>query len=203
MLGRTIELVPDGTTIMIATALGQRPYDPVEEIHQPVVRLKNAERLFQLVGLEAIHVFHQMNPDLTINFATSDLAAGAAETLRALYVDEAGPIFHVEQSRRQLFVELEVPPALQHNRDLVIRHRGVNDFLERADDYIWQSPTNEQSTAHHSGEGILLAWRKGGKISSSVTDMAVTDIAPSILHIFGLPPQPWQRPRHDGVWRFV
>ena len=39
LLGELLELVDDDTILLVGTALGQKPHDPVYEIHNPVVRL--------------------------------------------------------------------------------------------------------------------------------------------------------------------
>ena len=197
MIGRLMALLPDGGVLVIAGALGQHPYDPVSELHNPVVRLADPERLFTALGLEGFSVHHEMNPDLTVNFA-DDTAAKAAETMvTGLYVDPEQPLFVCQRRGPQLFLELEVPPLLQHHPDAAVRHRSLNSLVVPAAECIWQAPSNEQSTAHHDGTGLLLAWRKGGRMMPNAAEVSVTDIAPTLLALFGQPPAPW----HGDGWQ--
>ena len=52
VLGEILERVDDDG-ILVGTALGLRPLDPVSEIHNPVVRLVNERELFEAVGLKS------------------------------------------------------------------------------------------------------------------------------------------------------
>ncbi len=71
LIGQAVDMLDGNGTLMVATGPGQRPYDPIEEIHNPVVKLVQAEKLFRRLGLDRFSVLHQMNPDLTINFETA------------------------------------------------------------------------------------------------------------------------------------
>jgi len=193
LVKRAIDALSDGDTLVIGSALGQRPYDPVREIHNPVIRFENADRFLQRLGLTAIRVHYEMNPDLTIDCADSDDAAQYAEIVRGLEWADGSAVFFCQQRRNQLFLELIFPPAVEHDRNALIRHRDQADFAERAHDYVWQSETNEQSTAHHIEEGLLIVWRKGHKIRAGRSDMLVTQIAPMLLELFGLDPCEWHR----------
>jgi hypothetical protein len=67
--------------------------------------------------------------------------------------------------------------------------------------HIAEHWNNDQSTAHHKDVGLLMAWCKGKRVVSEHKSIAITDIAPSILAQFGLPPQPWHKPEKCPAWR--
>ena len=193
LVGQAINLLPENGTLIIVTGLGQRPYDPVGEIHNPVVKLLQAEKLFQKLGLESFQVLHQMNPDLTINFRTDRDAYEAQSKINGLYIIEGAPLFFVDQRGSQLFLELEVPPEFEKDQNLVICHVDQAGFPVLASEYIWLSPTNEQSTANHEEKGFLLMWKK---LSGSLTfadKMDVDQIAPLIMREFDLDPAVWHK----------
>ena len=79
LLGEVLELVDDSTVVLVGTGLGQRPYDPVGEIHNPVVRLVREHELFTALGFRGATVLTQINPDVTVSLA-DDATAGRAET---------------------------------------------------------------------------------------------------------------------------
>lgn len=198
-LGQLADNVPDGTVIMVVTGLGQRPYDPVTEIHNPVVRLVDPDVLLQKMGLSNFQVFHQMNPDVTVNFETEGAAVEAETKIGDLHVEVSDPLFHVDRRGHQLFLELNVPPVLQREPDRSIQSRLDNAFHVRASDHIWQSSNNEQSTAHHEDQGLILAWQKGGALAAAAESVPITDLAPAMLQLLGVDPQVWHRPTVDHL----
>lgn len=192
MIGSAMSMLKDGDILMIATGLGQHPYDPVHEIHNPVVRLKNPESLFDRIGVVGCQVRHQMNPDLTLDFDTSDDAEAAFSLIDGLFVVEGQSLFTITKRGRQLFLELEVPPELEADPSLSVRHAQINSLDEAASDYIWLSPTNEQSTAHHDEQGLLWIWQKGERLAALTERLPVDRIAPALLNLYGIAPQEWQ-----------
>ncbi len=193
LVGRAMDTLSEGDTLVIGSALGQRPYDPVSEIHNPVVRFENADRFFKRLGLTDFRVHYEMNPDLTLDCATDEDAARYAATIDGLEWPDGSAVLFCQRRRRQLFLELILPATVEHDRSAKIRHRERPDFAERAHDYVWQSDTNEQSTAHHAEEGLFLVWRKGQKIQAGRQDILVTEIAPALLELFRLDPCTWHR----------
>jgi len=191
LLGRLLEIVDDKTIVLVGTGLGQRPFDPVGEIHNPVVRLVKERELFDAVGLREYSVLHQMNPDVTVNFGSEAAAQAGELALAGLYVDSAEGLFHVARRGSQVFVELNMPRRSAPGDLPPIRHRALAQLCVPFSRHIHEHPTADQSTAHHKDAGWLLAYSKGLKLSSSETSMSVTEIAPTILAWFGLPTPAW------------
>jgi hypothetical protein len=201
-LARMIEAVPDGGWILFGTGLGVRPFDPCGEIHNPVVRLVRERELFDALGLTDYTVLHQMNPDVTVNLASEAAAAGALEQIRALEVLPGEPLFTAQQRGRQLFLELNMPRRSRANgAPLSIRSPLVPGFRADFARHISEHWNNDQSTAHHKDAGLLIAWRKGQRVTTPHTSISVTDIAPAILSLFGIAPQPWHRPEKLPVFQ--
>jgi hypothetical protein len=190
-LGEVLERVDDNTVILVGTALGQRPFDPVVDIHNPVVRLINERELFDAIGLGQYTVLHQMNPDVTVNLPDEATAKQAEEKLAGLWVTEHEPLFSVQRRGAQVFCELNMPQRTHPDERFTIRHRALPAFRADLARHISEHPTNDQSTAHHKDSGWLLAYCKGARVNAPEPVIRVTDIAPTILSFFGLPPQPW------------
>lgn len=203
VLGRCMEMVAPGTVVLLATGLGQRPFDPTHEIHNPVVRLIHAEELFDAIGLRNYELLHQMNPDVTVNLATVAEADAAAERARGLHVREGEPLFAVSQRGRQLFLELDMPRRQEAGERIAIRHRALPDFEADLARHVEEHGTNDQSTAHHKDAGLLLAWRRGGELAADRRSVPVTDVAPTILSLFDLPAPDWMRPSGSPAVRVV
>src|SRR4029078_9612294 len=97
VLGEGLERVDDDTVILVGTALGQRPFDPVKDIHNPVVRLVHADELFDAIGMKGYTVLHQMNTDVTITLADEAAARATEIAVGGLYVNEHEPLFTVQR----------------------------------------------------------------------------------------------------------
>ncbi len=190
-LGELLEIADERTVVLVGTALGQRPFDPVTDIHNPVVRLVEERALFDGVGMRDYEVLHQMNPDLTINLADEAAARAAAEKLGGFYVEGHGGLFTVQRRGQQVFCELDMPRRAKDGETFTIRHRALDGFRADFARHIREHGTADQSTAHHKDSGWLLACRRSGRVRATHDVVSVTDVAPTILSLFGLPPSPW------------
>lgn len=192
-LTELIELCDDNTLLLVGTGLGQGPVDPIDGIHNPVVRLVRELELFDEVGLRDYRVLHQMNPDLTITFRDAAAASKAKPIVEGFYVQAGQPLFYVDQRQQQLFCEFVMPRGLFGKTDGVyIAHTGRPELKFRFARHVSQHPTNDQSTAQHHDAGWLLAWGKGRRISALRKSLPVTEVAPALLSLYGIEPQPWQ-----------
>lgn len=191
VLGEILDMVDPNTVVLVGTALGQRPFDPVVDIHNPVVRLVKERELFDALGLCDYVVLHQMNPDLTVNFPDEERAAAGARAIEGLYVHAGESLFTVQRRGPQVFIELNMPKRATPAETFTIRHATRPGLAVEFGHHIHEHPTADQSTAHHKDSGWLLAYCAGQNIVGDADVIRVTDIAPTILALFGLPPQAW------------
>ena len=191
LLGELLELVDDDTILLVGTALGQKPHDPVHEIHNPVVRLVREDELFAALGFPGVKVLTQMNPDVSFSLADEATAERAADVLRGLYVHPGKGLFEVERRGRQVFLELIMPRRRKGETLPPIRHTGIADFQAPFERHVHEHGTNDQSTAQHDEPGFLLAYSAGRTLELVRPNVLVTEIAPTILSWFGIAPQPW------------
>lgn len=192
-LGELLDMASPDTVVLVGTALGQRPFDPVTDIHNPVVRLVNERELFDAVGLRDYVVLHQMNPDVTINFASEAGAVDGERLLNGLRVEGHHALFTVQRRGHQVFCELDMPRRSEDGEAFTIRHDGLPSWSAPFARHIHEHGTADQSTAHHKDSGWLLACRKSGRVRATRDVVSVTDVAPTILDLYGLPPAPWMR----------
>jgi len=176
---------------VIGTALGQKPHDPVHEIHNPVVRLVHERELFAALGFPDAQVLTQMNPDVSLTLPDERAAERAEDVLRGLYVHPGKPLFEVDRRGRQVFLELLMPKRQRGETLPPIRHATLTGFQVPFERHVHEHPTNDQSTAQHDESGLLLAYCAGRDLEMVRPEIPVTDIAPTILSWFGIGPQPW------------
>lgn len=192
-LADVFEMVDNDTVVVVGTALGQRPFDPAQDIHNPVVRLVREDELFRAIGLAPHVVLHQMNPDVTINFRDEDAAGRGVELLSGLFVLEREPLFEVQRRGAQVFCELNMPRREARDQRFQIRHRGLAGWSAPFERHVEEHGTADQSTAHHKDSGWILAWSKGRKVEARREVASVTAVAPSLLDLYGIAPRPWMR----------
>jgi hypothetical protein len=190
LLGELLELVGDDGVLLVGTALGQRPHDPVHEIHNPVVRLVREDELFAALGLPPARILTQMNPDVSMTFADEAAARQAAERVAGLHVHPDEPLFEVDRRGPQVFLELVMPKRRPGEPLPPIRHAAAG-FSAPFERHVHEHPTNDQSTAQHDEPGFLLAYSASRRLEAARASMAVTEIAPMLLGWYGVPPAPW------------
>jgi len=190
-LAELFHLVDNNTVVVVGTALGVRPFDPVHEIHNPVVRLVHEGELFAALQLPAHVVLHQMNPDITVNFEDEGAATRGAALLAGLRVLDDEGLFHVQRRGRQVFCELNMPQRTSRGQRYAIRHDAKPDWSVPLERHVEEHGTADQSTAHHKDSGWCLAWSKGRRIHATREVASVTAVAPTLLSLYGLPAQPW------------
>jgi hypothetical protein len=193
LLADLLQLIDEDTILVVCTALGQKPHDPVHEIHNPVVRLVREKELFARLGFPGVKILTQMNPDVSITLPDETTAQRAADAVRGLYVHSGKGLFELERRGRQVFLELIMPHRRKGETLPPIRHTRLRDFEAPFERYVREHPTNDQSTAQHKEMGFMLAYSPRLAIESARSDMAVTEIAPTVLSWFGIPPQPWMQ----------
>lgn len=203
-LGELLQMVDERTVVLVGTALGVRPFDPAKgEIYNPVVRLVAERELFDAVGWRGYTVLHQMNPDVTVNFASPEAAQAAQAAIEGLHVHPGEELFTVQRKGPQLFLELNMPRRATLEEELRIRHRDRPELSIPLERHIHEHPTNDQSTSHHKDSGWLLAYCKGSALEAKKDVISVTDIAPTILSLYGIAPQPWMDPQAEIAFRFA
>ncbi len=195
LLAELLAIAGDDAVLVVGTALGQKPHDPVHEIHNPVVRLVHERELFAALGFAEAKVLTQMNPDVSLTLADEAEAERAAAVMRGLYVHPGKPLFEVDRRGPQVFLELLMPRRQRGETLPPIRHVALPDFEAPFGRHVDEHPTNDQSTAQHDEPGFLLAYCAGRKLERVRAEIPVTDIAPMILSWFGIGPQPWM---HDA-----
>ena len=191
LLDELLELAGDDAIFVVGTALGQKPHDPVHQIHNPVVRLVREVELFSALGIPDAKVLTQMNPDVSLTLQDEADAERAADAVRGLYVHPGKPLFEVERRGRQVFLELLMPRRQPGEVLPPIRHIARPDFEAPFERHVHEHKTNDQSTAQHDEPGFLLVYSRGRKLELVRPQIPVTDIAPMLLSWFGIPPQPW------------
>lgn len=193
LLGELLEMIDANTVLLIGTGLGQKPHDPVHEIHNPVVRLVAEHELLAAIGFPGAEILTQMNPDVSINLVDDATAERAASALRGFYVHPGQALFEVDRRGRQVFIELLMPKRRNGEALPPIRHTVLAGFEAPFDRHVHEHPTNDQSTAQHRERGLLIAYSAGRELDLVREKIAVTDIAPTVLSWFGIAPAPWMR----------
>tara|TARA_A100001037_G_scaffold305239_1_gene344580 strand:+ start:494 stop:1948 length:1455 start_codon:yes stop_codon:yes gene_type:complete len=189
-----LRLAGNDVVIIVAGGLGQCPMDPVDEIHNPIVRLVDPLHLFQLAGIKNFTAAHQMNPDLTLTFEDEVWAQDGQDRLAGFRIQESEPMFKTCRRGHQIFVDLVLPPDWLASSNSMIRHKEIENLSVPCDRHISLNSAMEQSTAHHIDAGLLLAYSPARNLRRLTEVVDVSAIAATILSLFGIQPQPWMDP---------
>jgi hypothetical protein len=171
----------ENTLFVVMTGLGQGKMDPLDEIHNPEIRLLNIESLLRTVDVTGCEILTQMNPDITLNFKSEGEASRAATKLRELKVLGEHPLFHIEQVSRQLFLEVTLPSRVwSFGREAWIENETFGQKLPLFK-YVRASKAKDQSTAQHCDRGWMLLYGHLASSLSNLDEIDVSEISPILL----------------------
>ena len=189
LLEELLELVDDDVVLVIGTALGQKPHDPVHEIHNPVVRLVHEGELFAALGFPGVQGAHADEPRRVDHPPRRATRPSAPRTCSAACTCiRAGPCSRWNAAGARCFSSCSCRSGNKGETLPPIRHATLTGFQAPFERHVHEHPTNDQSTAQHDEPGFLLAYCAGRTLEHGATRIPVTDIAPTILSWFGIGP---------------
>jgi len=189
IVGRFLELAEGGATLVLATALSQKPCLLYEKRGGKVLyRARDLQVLLDFAGVRGSpRVSPVMATDFHLEFGRDDDAAAAARRLEALHLGEDRPAMNVELSGRVVLagpITVRVPDdAVVSSGDggrsapffeLFYRAPGLKSGMHHPDGLLWiRLPSRERAT--HAGK------------------VGLTSIAPTLLALLGTPRPPSMR----------
>jgi Type I phosphodiesterase / nucleotide pyrophosphatase len=190
LLGKFIGLVDDDTVVVLASALGQKPFtNPLYPDGKVCVKFKNVREVLDLVGAKGVgEVVPTMEPQWNVRISDDKERARVRDALLAvrrenaptpdaITVDEAGEILTV--TPRGIAKQNGGTRYLFPNEDGSVRSFAFDDLMRGYAD------TNKEGM--HDPAGMLLMYGPGierGLFIDNTTDL---DIAPTLLALMGIP----------------
>jgi hypothetical protein len=184
LVGECLRLVAPDTAIVLATGLSQQPlveYDAGggKQVFKTDMQ-KVADYLHMPRNFEVTPV---MAEEFWIRFPTAEAAAEAEGRLNALRTESGAPVLRTRREGEALFAGCDVfsPPP----REARVYSPDRN---ESALFYDLFSPLGGLKSGRHHPDGIL--WIRAGGVEPRrvARKVALTEVAPSLLALCGLPP---------------
>lgn len=189
VLARLWKMAGTDTVVIVASGLGQQPYDAPEFAEgRKVLRLRDIAAVMKICGLVGHgEGLSMMAPQWNLRVPDSTRRAHAVEVLKRAWVGEPGRRlfaldvigdtinFNIVQ-KLQLEVGPETPCVFPHPEQHAIPF---------ADLCVMQDPTPKQGV--HDRPGVLLMRGPGIRPGAVIDDCSNLDLAPTMLHLMGLP----------------
>jgi hypothetical protein len=197
---RYVETSPD-TVLVVASSMGQGPIEHRDMPETYVV--EDAERLVRRLGLPGARPLLAMYPRIALGFDDESAAERAIELVAAVRTP-SGPLFG-DITRWGTTLSFEVDHRFGQRGlagtvtiDDKASGRGSEVPIDELGVIVRARPGGG-NTAFHVPDGILLAYGQGVKPDAARREVSILDVAPSLLELMGLTPDPSMR-GHAGLF---
>lgn len=187
LLGRVLALCGDDTTIIIASSMGQKPYESGLKGGKPICQLRSLDRLLELLGASGrVRALATMSDQFNIYSDSAQTRSEIASRLRAAYVDSPDqPLFHVLEHGDGLTVNIFFHEGVSEESRCHFPHEGA-DSTHRYGDLVYN--TGMVKSGCHDPRGMLILYGAGivagGRELGPCNNL---DLAPTILELLQLP----------------
>ncbi|MEE9352624.1 MAG: hypothetical protein V3U78_10215 [Thiotrichaceae bacterium] len=186
IIGKTFDMVPDDTTIILCTALSQQPCLTYEDQGgKTFYRPHDFKKLFEVIGLKGL-ASHQsvMSEEFRLYFENKSYA-DEAEALLKRFTVEGQPLFKVRSEDISLYTGCSIFTPLPNSATI---SRAGSDKEILFSDVFYEAPQTVRSGMHHP-DGML--WVKSPQVSPELADekLSLRAVAPMVLQLFDIKPQ--------------
>ena len=185
LVGRFLELITPGTTVIFCTALSQQPCLKYEAHGgKAFYRPRRFDAFLRVLHLEDAAVSPVMSEQFYLQFPTEARARVAAERLAALRVGQR-PAMVVERRQTSVFTGCSLFEPLARDAEL------VSDDGERRTRFfdVFYRVEGVKSGMHHRA-GMLWIRTPEHRHEIHPTPVALESIAPTVLAVLGIPAPP-------------
>ena len=188
LLRRVWNLADENTVVIVASGLGQQPYVVDKFEGRVMVRVKNIDHVLDLLGVKGrCTPSAVMAPQWNLGFTDPAALAQAQKLLSSAYAgtperklfafDTVGNMINFNLSQKNLH---PVDPEME----VVFPDAGGQRFKLK-DIAAMEDETPKEG--YHDQAGVLLMRGAGIKKGAVVKDCTNLDLAPTMLHLMGLP----------------
>lgn len=188
LLRRVRKIVGPGTTLIIASGLGQQPY-VVEEFRggRSVVRIQNIADLLGATGIAGkCKPYSVMAPQWNIEFDSSEIQRQAVRTMRNAYYDSPGQeLLSCVEAGNTICVNVrqKLPRPIKWDANCVFPDTGRS--VKMKDLCAERDSTPKQG--YHEQAGVLVMCGPGIRPGVAIGECSTLDLAPTMLTLLGLP----------------
>lgn len=190
----------DGTTLIIASSMGQGPIDRGEFLGE--LHITDLKKFFKALDYGGpIKNNLAMSPDYSFSFKKSSDLTAFKKAVEALETEQGKTIFTFKKSGLTLNINLQTSASLikqgifyrgtgKKKEELTFTRLGIS--VEKRD----------QGTAYHIPEGMAIFYRKNLVPEKSRKKIELAYMAPTILGLFNItPPKYMKKPVKEIVQR--
>jgi hypothetical protein len=191
LLRRIDGFIDDNTVLVVASGLGQQPYVNEEfKGGRSVLRMQSVHQVLDLIGMaDKCEPYSVMAPQYNLRFPTESVAAEAVAALEAAYYGQPDhKLFAATRAGNTVNVNIlqKLPRPVDWDADCVFPTTGKR--VKMRDLCAEKDPTPKQGM--HDQAGVLILAGPGVRAGADVGECSTLDIAPTLLHLMGLPVPP-------------
>ena len=186
LLRRMLTLLDDQTVLVIASSMGQKPYQSELRNGKPICQVRSLDRLVEILGVKGrVRTLATMSDQFNLYPDTVATRDAVFHRLQAAYIDHLGrPMFNVETLENSLTVNL------RHHDETSEDSRCYFPPSERGEAFRYGDlvyNTGQVKSGCHDPTGMMLLYGPGIAPGERIPKCNNLDIAPTILTLLGLP----------------
>lgn len=182
LLRRMTALLDGETVLVVASSMGQKPFNARER--KRIAQVRSLDRLLKILGVGGrAEALSTMSDQFNVYPDTDQTRALVLERLNAAYVDSpAHPMFYTSTVERGVTVNLRLEEEVGEGARCFFPHSGESFLYE---DLVYH--TGQLKSGCHDPRGMLILYGAGVPPGGRVAECDNLDLAPTILALLGLP----------------
>ena len=185
ILGEALNLIPPDATLVLCTALSQKPMLTHEDIGgRQIFRHKDHRHLLKFAGIKDNYKYIPvMSQQFKLEFANANDARDAAIKIEDLEIDDGSPLMLARRNGNQIISGslINRPPRL----DAKICRKGSSDTLRFWDHFY---PLEALRSGMHDPAGMLWVRTPAGAHHRVERKVPLLEVAPTLHLLTGLDP---------------
>ncbi|UNM06689.1 MAG: hypothetical protein H6925_03255 [Holosporaceae bacterium] len=177
----------NGYTLMIASSMGQEAIDRGD--YPGEIRIADVDRFCEGLGYTGkVKNNLAMQPDYAFSFRTEKDLEDFKERVKGLLTPDGEPLFTLKESGLTLNCNLQI------TQETIEKGFVYKDSLPLSlDTFGLQTMNRDPGTAYHQPRGIFIVYKKGMRPLPYREKIDSTQVAPTILHLFGIKKMPYMK----------
>ncbi len=185
LLKRMMGLLNSETVMVVASAMGQKPYVTPLKKGKRIGQLRSLDRLIDILGAQGrVRTLTTMSDQFNLYPDSSVTKKLLCDRLQAAYIDSpARPMFYVSVVADSITVTHRHYDETTDDSICVFPHSPTNQSY-RFEELIYG--TGMVKSGCHDPAGVLMLYGPGIPRGAHISECTTLDVAPTLLNFFGL-----------------
>jgi len=187
LLGRMRELVDDDTVLIVASSMGQQPFNPPRlKEGKKLVHVKSLPALLSLLGVgETATAEHMMADQFNVYFKDEVARGVTADLMKRAYLGTPDrKLFTVIPVGKSITSTISRYDGVKESTPCVFPHASGDRVIEYGD--LIRTTDGELKSGCHHEKGVFMFFGKDIPANRDIGDVSNIDFLPTMLDVLGV-----------------